>query len=107
MSNSPLLLRNRWIFVQQAQVLHQVEANPVFQLSRTCKVYEAIVRRCNVYLIYCGNSCCANERIIRSDQEAESGRAEENLRDRGQPVTKKVDLVLHCQVPFERPKTPT
>ena len=27
---------------------------------------------------------------------------------RGQPVTgKKVDLVLHCQVLFERPKTPT
>ena len=51
--------------------MHQVKANPVFQLNRTCKVYEAIVRRCKVYLIYCGNSCCANERIIRSDQEAE------------------------------------
>ena len=30
------------------------------------------------------------------------------LRDRGQPVTgKKADLVLRCQVLFERPKTPT
>ena len=30
------------------------------------------------------------------------------LRDQGQPVTrKKVDLVLHCQVLVERPKTPT
>ena len=46
--------------------------------------------------------------VPMSDQEAESGRAEENLRDRGQPVTKKkVDLVLHCQALFERPKTPT
>ena len=30
------------------------------------------------------------------------------LRDRGQPVTgKKADLVLRCQVLFERPKTPS
>ena len=62
----------------------------------------------SLYFNFHGNSWRARKGSVEAIKRLKVGELQKIPRDLGQPVTgKKADLVLRCQVLFERLKTPT